>query len=93
MGMSTHICGFKPPDAKWKAMKAVWDSCRAAGIDAPKEVEDFFGGEVPDPKGVEVELGRDQGLREWGTDYADGFELDVKKLPPDVTVIRFYNHY
>ena len=54
MGMNTHISGFKPPDEKWKKMKAVMDACLRAGIPCPEEVRDFFGPEEPDKAGVLV---------------------------------------
>jgi hypothetical protein len=47
MGMSTHVVGFKPPDEKWRKMKAVWDACEAAGTDPPAAVSKFFEGDVP----------------------------------------------
>lgn len=56
MGMSTHVVGFIPPDEKWQKMKAVWDACRAAGVEVPEDVCDFFEGGEPDPAGVEVML-------------------------------------
>jgi len=91
MGMSTHIVGFRPPDEKWKAMKAIWDACRKADVSVPREVDDFFNGEVPDPAGVEVPL--KEAVRDWGDESRDGFEVDVTKLPKDVTIIRFYNSW
>jgi len=93
MGMSTHVVGFKPADEKWKAMKAIWDACVAAKVAPPAEVDRFFGGVMPDPAGVEVDQRALTGLREWRNDYAEGYEVDVKQLPPDVTVIRFYNSW
>jgi hypothetical protein len=96
MGMSTHVVGFKPPGAKWRQMKAVWDACQAAGIEVPDEVDVYFDGGPPDPAGVEVgieDLRAAGALRDWGNNHADGFELDVAKLPKDVTVVRFYNSW
>lgn len=96
MSMSTHVKGFKPPDEKWLAMKKVYDSCKAAGIDPPHEVSRFFDHDEPDDKGVEVsekKLMECGALKRWGEEMREGFELDVTKLPPDVKVIRFYNSY
>lgn len=88
MSMSTHVIGFRPPDEKWRKMKAVWDASEAAGIDPPEEVLDFFNHEPPDPQGVEVEIP----VRECRPhDGASGYEVDVASLPKDVTVIRFWN--
>ena len=87
--MSTHVIGFVPPDAKWKKMKAIWDSCGAAGIAVPKEVDDFFGGEAPDERGVEKEIP----YEDYSEECKEGFEIEVDKIPKDVKVIRFVNSY
>lgn len=89
MSMSTHVIGFAPPDEKWQAMKAIWDSCKAAKIDPPKEVEKFFDYQEPDPAGVEVKIP----ALEWSDDCREGFEIDVEKIPAHVKVIRFYNSW
>lgn len=91
--MSTHIVGFRPPDAKWKQMKAVWCACKAAGIPAPDEVCKFFEYEAPDEKGVSVKLQGTTAIREWKEDEEEGFEVLIERLPKDVNVIRFYNSY
>ena len=89
MGMDTHVVGFIPPDETWLKMKAVWDACQEAGIPAPEEVEDFFGGEAPDPEGREVDIP----VREWSADSASGYEVEVADLPANVKIIRFYNSW
>lgn len=91
MGMSTHVEGFKPPDDKWKKMKAVWDACQAASIRAPNDVLEFFEHTDPDVRGVRVELEELDCVREYEEDGRRGFEVVVRELPKDVTVIRFYN--
>jgi hypothetical protein len=93
MGMSTHVVGFRPPDEKWKKMKAVWDACEAAGTDIPKDVERFFNGESPDDQGVAIDIKDHACCESYDGDGSQGFEIDLKKLPPDVTIIRFYNSY
>lgn len=97
MGLNTYVEGFKPPDEKWKKMKAVWDACEAAGTTLPDEVGRFFGDERPDDKGVKVgegDLKRTGALRDWtDKDMCSGFEIDITKLPEDVTLIRFVNSF
>ncbi len=92
MGMSTHIIGFKPPDEKWRQMKAVWDAVDAAKVDIPKMVYDYFEGSPPDVAGVEVEL-EGNAAQEWHDEYRSGFEVDLSKLPDGVKTIRFYNSW
>ena len=93
MSMSSHVIGFKPPDEKWQKMKAIWDACLAAEVDVPEEVEDFFDGEPPDSAGVEVKLEDTPCCKDWGADGCSGFEIDITKLPKDVTVIRAFNSW
>ncbi len=96
MSMSTHVVGFKPPDDKWRKMKGIWDSCEEAGINPPKDVNDYFGGEAPGPAGVEVDedaLIECGAVKEHDGDMEDGYEIDVTKLPKDVKIIRVYNSY
>ena len=92
MGMSTHVVGFRPPDERWNAMKAIWESCETAGVHIPEDVEKFFGHESPSNRpGAEVELG--EALTDYSEDSCDGYELDITKLPKDVRIVRFYNSY
>jgi len=96
MGMSTHVVGFKPPDEKWKKMKAVYDACAAAKIVPPKEVGEFFGFNNPDENGVEVrenDLVKAGCLKPYATQGQSGFEIDITKLPKDVTIVRFFNSW
>lgn len=89
MSMSTNVQGFRPPDEQWQKMKAIWDSCHAAGVDTPQDVISFFNYEAPDPAGVEVDLHKI--AREWRNEYAQGYEINIDELPEGLKIIRFYN--
>jgi hypothetical protein len=91
MSMSTHVCGFKPPDEKWRKMKAVWDSCVAAGLPLPDGVEKFFEYCGPDESGVRVEIEKNAAVNKYQGNASSGFEVDLTKLDPDVKIIRFWN--
>jgi hypothetical protein len=98
MSMSAHIVGFVPPDEKWEKMKQVYDACKAAGIDPPDRVIKFFGGEAPDPAGVERHLDvmtRASAVKAWSAEHgaSSGFEVDLRKLDPDIKILRFYNSW
>ncbi len=96
MSMSTHVVGFKPPDEKWKMMKAAYDACTAAGIPVPDDLCEFFGDNPPDDEGVKVDedkLKQCGAVRKWAAKMRDGFEVDITKLPRDVKVVRFFNSY
>lgn len=87
VSMSTYVKGFAPADETWQKMKDIWDACVAAQVRIPEAVDDFFDGEPPDPRGVEVGLP----AREWRDGDREGYELDVADIPPHVTILRFYN--
>jgi len=89
MSMSTHVVAFRPPDERWHNMKFVYDACVQAGIPIPDEVENFFNGEEPDESGVEIDI--DNILQKWGDDSRDGYQLELSRLPKEITIIRFYN--
>ena len=92
MGMSTHIVGFKPPNEKFKQMKQVYDTCIEAGVKVPDEVMRFFKWDNPEDNGVEVDLNSFV-KKVTPHDCADGFELHLDELDPDIKIIRFVNSY
>jgi len=92
MGMSTHCVGFRPANDSWNKMKTVWENCEAAGVPVPDEVKQFFNFESPgDKPGQEVPLG--ESLSEYSCENKNGYEVDVTKLPPGITTLRFYNSW
>jgi hypothetical protein len=95
MSMTTTVRGFRPPDEKWKKMKAVWDSCQKAGIEVPDDVQAFFNWVDPDPRGVETDLtaGKSPAAKEWGDSDSQGYEVDLSRLPKGLTFIRFCNSW
>ncbi len=96
MGMSTHVSGYKPPDDLWKQMKAAYDACLALKIAIPGPVAAFFNGDPPDEAGVEVsqkQLIEAGAVSSYRAQSCEGFVINVKKIPSDVTIIRVYNAY
>ena len=89
MSMSTHFVAFRPPDEKWQRMKEVYDVCKKAGINIPKEVGEFFEYENPDPNGVQVDI--EQAVEDWNDgDMCNGYEIDLSKLPDNIRYIRVF---
>lgn len=93
MSMSVHVEGFRPPDDKWEAMRAVWLACENAGVRVPAAVLAFFDGEEPDPAGVTLDLAKETGIKEVTTKDGTYYQLDVRRLPPDVHLVRFRLSY
>ena len=92
MSMSTNVIGFKPVDELWNKMKKIYDSCKDANIDLPKEVNKYFGYEEPDDNGIEVDIS--EASFEWNDENCrEGIEIDINKLPKDIHIIRFYNSW
>lgn len=91
MSMTINVVGFKPPNKKFKQMEAAYNACIAAGVDVPKGVDKFFFGSSPDSAGVEVFLEGTSCCKDLGGN--SGFEIDITKLPKDVTLIRFENSW
>ena len=91
--MSTHLIGIKPPDDKWKKMKAAYDACADAGVDPPKEVMEFFSGGLPDDDGVIVDLSPKMGtaVEKWNGASCSGLQVELDKLSKDIKILRFYN--
>lgn len=91
MGMSTHVIAFRPPDEKWRRMKAIYDACVAGDIEIPVEVDDFFNDKHPDENGVEVDI--DEILEKWSDESRSGYQIEISKLPKGITILRFYNSW
>jgi len=91
MGMSSHVTGFKLPDEKWKKMKAIYDACKVANISPPQEVNEFFDYSPPDDAGVQVGIPCTKSSD--SDSCSDIFEVNLKDVPKDVTLIRFVNSY
>lgn len=92
--MFTYVIGFKPKDEKFESMKLIYDTCEKTNIPIPQEVIDYFGDEEPNDIGVRVELPKEC-QKEWcdPDQAASGIEIDVRKLPKDVYIIRFINSW
>lgn len=88
--LNVFVVGLRPPDDHWKRMKAAWDACKMAGVEVPLDVQQFFGGTTPDDDGITVDLEKTDCLSDWRDGLRTGVEVDLSKLPADVSKIRFY---
>lgn len=92
MSRSLNVEGFIPPDEKFKKMKAAYDSCVAAGVPVPEDVQHFFDDKPPDATGVRIGLSYDKkynAVTEYENEYSSGYEVNLEKLPKDIKVLRF----
>jgi hypothetical protein len=99
MSVGYYVVGVKPPTEEYAKRVAVWQACEAAGVEIPDEVDDFFGGEEPDPTGMVVDLGwvddrkpRHECATEWMAHEGEesGLEIEIAKLPEGVERIRVF---
>lgn len=98
MGMSTHIKAFiEETDATFLKHKKVLLACHEANVSLPKETAEYFDCEYPELSVLEekIEFSLKNGVhyKEYNKDMIDGYEVDLTKLPKEVTKIRFYNSY
>lgn len=94
MSLTVSIEGFRPPDETWLKHKAVWDACKAAGVDVPQATVAFFGDTWPEDRGIVVSqeaLESFGAVREWQHENSpvSGYEVVLEKLPKTITVLRF----
>lgn len=93
MGMSTHIILFRSKnDRIYQKFLKILLSCKDAGIEPPKEVDDYFGGYGID-NDPEAPLTIKFKPKEWRNNDSEGCEIDLEELPEGVKTIRFYNSW
>jgi hypothetical protein len=91
--MSSHVLFLRDEtDLQYQKFLRVLLSCQEAGIDPPKDVDDYFGyGVDNDP---ETPLQVPFKPREWSDgNMSEGFEIDVDEIPSGVKTIRFINSW
>lgn len=106
MSMSTSVVGFRDQTNKtFQKHKKVALACFEAGVDLPAKTAAFFGKPPYDDEwgswgqlendGLALDLteGTNPPAKEWQDEGAQGYEVDIRKLPEDIKVLRFYNAY
>lgn len=91
-----HVTGIVPADEEFKQKLEAYRTCERAKVPIPRELSKFFGDEEPNPLGREIRLtdGRNHAsVTNYGADMVDGYTVDLAKLPPEVKLLRFTNHY
>ncbi len=93
MSMSSSMIFLRDKaDLQYQKFLEVLLTCQKAGVDPPKEVDDYFGGDGVD-NDPESPLEVSFNPREWSGDMSEGFEIDIDEIPPGVKTIRFVNSW
>lgn len=102
MSMSTYINGIKPADEKYARLIALRDACDAAGVPYPEALREYFRPLDPseaNDSGVTCPIASSwmkplpAGVTIYRDDSAEGFEVDLRKLDPDIKILRFVNSF
>jgi hypothetical protein len=92
MGMSLVVKGYIPPDADYMRKANAWRACKEAGVEAPKELLRLFDGREPQAAGMEIDI--TVAVTECRPhESAEGFDIELARLPPGVRVIRVYSSW
>ncbi len=92
--MSTHsyVQGLKPKTEEYEKKLYIYKACQEINITPPDEIVKFFDGEICE-EGIITEL-PEEAVKNYADDSCcDFFEVDLTKVPSDVTKIRFVNSY
>ena len=95
MGMSTYVKGVRDLSVKFEMMMNIKKVCDKAEVSYPAELHEYFGDmihEHPDMIRSEMEE-MDIKYIETHPDTSDVFEVDLSKLPEDVSKVRFILSY
>ncbi len=100
MGMSTSIVAVRDLRETFDKMWAAKEACEEAGIDYPEELKKYFGSNIEydckdsaEQEMLTYSLSGEPGVVQWGAEMQEGYEVDLRKLPKDVKIIRFFNAF
>lgn len=91
MGMYSYVQGMKPKNEEYEKKLQIYKLCKELKMKIPSEIEDFFDGEVCE-HGIICDL-PNEAIKEYQEDTNEYFEVDLSKIPKDVTKVRFCNSY
>lgn len=97
MSSTAYVVGIIPADDKYRLMLEIQKNCKAALVEVPREVSEFFENvDEPCELGAEVQLGilgcggHDHPcVTQFAGPYASGIEIAVEKLPNKIKFLRF----
>jgi hypothetical protein len=87
MSTDVFISGIADKGDKYIKYLDIYNACKAADIDTPSEVWDYFGGHNPnDVNGPEIDI--DECVREGQEDNYCYWDIDLSGIPEAVKRIR-----
>ena len=92
MSMYSYVQGLKPKTKEYEKKLQIYNLCTELDVLPPQEIVTFFDGEVCE-EGILTDIPQDA-TREYTDDCCRYFlEVDLTKVPSDITKIRFVNSY
>lgn len=91
MSLYTYAQGLKPKTDEYNKKLQVYNLCVELNIPVPHEIELFFHGEVCED-GIVCDLPKGS-VKKYRNNMRELLEVDLTKIPPDVTKIRFCNSW
>ena len=85
-----QIVGVRPPDEKWKKMKAIFINCRELGIEVPEDVYSYFDGNCPkeeDDGGSMISLMTRYCVWPYEDETKKGFRIILNRMEEDVETL------
>ena len=92
MSMCTYVQGLKPKTEEYEKKLHIYNACREINVTPPEDILRFFDGEVCE-EGIITELPKEAMSNYMDDCCRDFFEVDLTKIPSDVTKIRLVNSY
>lgn len=88
MGVSYYVEGLRPKTEEYSKKLNIYKACKEINIEPPKEIIDFFDGEICE-EGIITDLPKDA-VRVYSDGYCAAFyEVDITKIPKDIEKVRF----
>ena len=85
MSASCFVRGLIEPTEDYKKKYAAFKACEDAGIEIPQQLWEYFNDETPCGDGISTKIPYEKRTDDGNVTY----EVDVSKLPPQVTKVQF----
>lgn len=79
------VRGIMDPTDDYKKKYAAFKACKEAGIEIPQQLWDYFNNDTPYEDGISMKIPFEK-KEEVG---CSTYEVDLKKIPPQVTKVQF----